>query len=155
MPFMGWGGSPSDPLYGGGLHLTLFVPIGCELSSERSSYTFQMPEEWQCEQQLALRTICLGAQARDEFHVLELVPNEEGAAVPLATLKPSVLPMVRPHRGAGGGLPHMCPICALYVPHICPLSAGHAGWGGADAPRHFPAPSGVRAGLYQRAARGQ
>uniref|UniRef100_A0A8C2TTW6 Nucleophosmin/nucleoplasmin 2 n=1 Tax=Coturnix japonica TaxID=93934 RepID=A0A8C2TTW6_COTJA len=94
MPFMGWGGSPSDPLYGGGLHLTLFVPIGCELSSERSSYTFQMPEEWQCEQQLALRTICLGAQARDEFHVLELVPNEEGAAVPLATLKPSVLPMV-------------------------------------------------------------
>ncbi|XP_015738558.1 nucleoplasmin-2 [Coturnix japonica] len=67
---------------------------GCELSSERSSYTFQMPEEWQCEQQLALRTICLGAQARDEFHVLELVPNEEGAAVPLATLKPSVLPMV-------------------------------------------------------------
>lgn len=30
---------------------------GCELSSERSSYTFQVPEEWQCEQQLALRTV--------------------------------------------------------------------------------------------------
>ncbi|KAM6191323.1 nucleoplasmin-2 isoform 3-T3 [Sarcoramphus papa] len=69
---------------------------GCELSSERDSYTFQVPEEWQCEQQLALRTICLGEMARDEFHVVEIVPAEEGdarAPVPLATLKPSVLPM--------------------------------------------------------------
>ncbi|KAM6341395.1 nucleoplasmin-2 [Podargus strigoides] len=69
---------------------------GCELSCERSSYTFQVPEEWQCEQQLALRTICLGETAQDEFHVVEIVPAEEGdahAPVPLATLKPSVLPM--------------------------------------------------------------
>ncbi|XP_074664015.1 nucleoplasmin-2 [Strix aluco] len=69
---------------------------GCELSSERDSYTFQVPEEWQCEQQLALRTVCLGEMARDEFHVVEIVSGEEGdarAPVPLATLKPSVLPM--------------------------------------------------------------
>ncbi|KAM6231994.1 nucleoplasmin-2 isoform 2-T2 [Spheniscus humboldti] len=69
---------------------------GCELSSERDSYTFQVPEEWQCEQQLALRTICLGEMARDEFHVVEIMSAEEGDAsspVPLATLKPSVLPM--------------------------------------------------------------
>ncbi|KAM9215682.1 nucleoplasmin-2 [Leptosomus discolor] len=69
---------------------------GCELSSERDSYTFQVLEEWQCEQQLALRTICLGETAQDEFHVVEIVPAEEGdarAPVPLATLKPSVLPM--------------------------------------------------------------
>ncbi|KAM6040382.1 nucleoplasmin-2 [Chlamydotis macqueenii] len=69
---------------------------GCELSSEQDSYTFRVPEEWQCEQQLALRTICLGETARDEFHVVEIVPAEEGhphAPVPLATLKPSVLPM--------------------------------------------------------------
>ncbi|KAM6036257.1 nucleoplasmin-2 isoform 4-T4 [Theristicus caerulescens] len=69
---------------------------GCELSSERDSYTFQVPEEWQCEQQLALRTICLGEAAQDEFHVVEIVAAEEGdarAPVPLATLKPSVLPM--------------------------------------------------------------
>ncbi|KAM9252534.1 nucleoplasmin-2 [Cariama cristata] len=69
---------------------------GCELSGERDSYTFQVPEEWQCEQQLALRTVCLGEMARDEFHVVEIVPAEEGdarAPVPLATLKPSVLPM--------------------------------------------------------------
>ncbi|KAM6106755.1 LOW QUALITY PROTEIN: nucleoplasmin-2 [Pterocles gutturalis] len=69
---------------------------GCELSSTWDSYTFQVPEEWQCEQQLALRTICLGETARDEFHVVEMVAAEEGdarAPVPLATLKPSVLPM--------------------------------------------------------------
>ncbi|XP_029890685.1 nucleoplasmin-2 isoform X1 [Aquila chrysaetos chrysaetos] len=68
---------------------------GCELSSEQDSYTFQVPEEWQCEQQLALRTICLGEMARDEFHVVEIVLAEGGARspVPLATLKPSVLPM--------------------------------------------------------------
>ncbi|XP_068277378.1 nucleoplasmin-2 [Nyctibius grandis] len=69
---------------------------GCELSSQQDSYTFEVPEEWQCEQQLALRTVCLGETARDEFHVVEIVVAEEGdarAPVPLATLKPSVLPM--------------------------------------------------------------
>ncbi|XP_067168487.1 nucleoplasmin-2 isoform X2 [Apteryx mantelli] len=70
---------------------------GCELSSEKDSYTFQVPDEWQYEQQLALRTICLGEKARDEFHVVEIVPAEDGegphAPIPLATLKPSVLPM--------------------------------------------------------------
>eukprot|EP00075_Anas_platyrhynchos_P010030 XP_027299283.1 nucleoplasmin-2 isoform X7 [Anas platyrhynchos] len=33
---------------------------GCELSSQRPSYTFQAPQEWHCEQQLALRTATLG-----------------------------------------------------------------------------------------------
>ncbi|XP_075580234.1 nucleoplasmin-2 [Pelecanus crispus] len=68
---------------------------GCELSRAQDSYTFQVPEEWQCEQQLALRTVCVGEMARDEFHVVEIVPAEEGnarAPVPIATLKPSVLP---------------------------------------------------------------
>ncbi|XP_053944975.1 nucleoplasmin-2 isoform X2 [Cuculus canorus] len=69
---------------------------GCELSSEHDSYTFQVLEEGNCEQQLALRTICLGEMARDEFHVVEILPAEESSArvpMPLATLKPSVLPM--------------------------------------------------------------
>ncbi|KAM4756122.1 nucleoplasmin-2 isoform 2-T2 [Cyanocitta cristata] len=67
---------------------------GCELSSGRSSYTFQVPEEWHCEQQLVLRTICLGETARDEFHVVEVVAEDGDSRtpVPLATLKPSVLP---------------------------------------------------------------
>uniref|UniRef100_A0A8B9R8J3 Nucleophosmin/nucleoplasmin 2 n=1 Tax=Anas platyrhynchos TaxID=8839 RepID=A0A8B9R8J3_ANAPL len=67
---------------------------GCELSSQRPSYTFQAPQEWHCEQQLALRTVCLGEKARDEFHVVEIVPPlPEDTPVPIATLKPSVLPM--------------------------------------------------------------
>ncbi|XP_068518541.1 nucleoplasmin-2 isoform X4 [Anas acuta] len=67
---------------------------GCELSSQRPSYTFQAPQEWHCEQQLALRTVCLGEKARDEFHVVEIVPPlPEDPPVPIATLKPSVLPM--------------------------------------------------------------
>ncbi|XP_014115005.1 PREDICTED: nucleoplasmin-2 [Pseudopodoces humilis] len=67
---------------------------GCELSSGRSSFTFQVPEDWRCEQQLVLRTICLGETARDEFHVVEVVTEDGGGRppVPLATLKPSVLP---------------------------------------------------------------
>ncbi|XP_014817649.1 PREDICTED: nucleoplasmin ATPase-like, partial [Calidris pugnax] len=40
--------------------------------------------------------ICLGEAAPDEFHVVEILQVEEGdtrPSVPLATLKPSVLPM--------------------------------------------------------------
>ncbi|XP_063031186.1 nucleoplasmin-2 isoform X1 [Melospiza melodia melodia] len=68
---------------------------GCELTSARSSCTFQVSEDWNCEQQLVLRTVCLGEAARDEFHVLEVVAEggEGRAPLPLATLKPSVLPM--------------------------------------------------------------
>uniref|UniRef100_A0A8C4XVQ3 Nucleophosmin/nucleoplasmin 2 n=1 Tax=Gopherus evgoodei TaxID=1825980 RepID=A0A8C4XVQ3_9SAUR len=41
--------------------------------------------------------ICLGEKAKDEFNVVEIVPSEDSqdtTPVPLATLKPSVLPMV-------------------------------------------------------------
>ncbi|RLV62023.1 hypothetical protein DV515_00019764, partial [Chloebia gouldiae] len=67
---------------------------GCELSGARSSCTFRVTEDWRCEQQLVLRTACLGESARDEFHVLEVVTEDgdDRAPVPLATLKPSVLP---------------------------------------------------------------
>nr|XP_014435243.1 nucleoplasmin-2 isoform X3 [Pelodiscus sinensis] len=69
---------------------------GCELSREKQTYTFQIPQKWKYEQQLALRTICLGERAKDEFNVVEIVPSEDSkdtTPVPLATLKPSVLPM--------------------------------------------------------------
>uniref|UniRef100_A0A8C0IYK3 Nucleophosmin/nucleoplasmin 2 n=1 Tax=Chelonoidis abingdonii TaxID=106734 RepID=A0A8C0IYK3_CHEAB len=62
----------------------------------KQTYTFKIPDEWKYEQQLALRTICLGEKAKDEFNVVEIVPSEDSqdtAPVPLATLKPSVLPM--------------------------------------------------------------
>ncbi|XP_067386349.1 nucleoplasmin-2 isoform X2 [Emydura macquarii macquarii] len=69
---------------------------GCELNNAKKTYTFKIPDEWKYEQQLALRTICLGEKAKDEFNVVEIVPPEESqdtTPVPLATLKPSVLPM--------------------------------------------------------------
>ena len=102
--------------------------------------------------------ICLGETASDEFHVVEVVPNE-GGAVPLATLKPSVLPMVSGggggvgsgggvEGGSGGAAGLCCPVFCFPVP-------GHAGRSGADASRHFPAPLGVRPGVHQRAARVQ
>ncbi|XP_071435264.1 nucleoplasmin-2 [Pithys albifrons albifrons] len=68
---------------------------GCELSRQKDSYTFQMPEGWNCEEQLALCTICLGETAQDEFHMVEVMAEQGDTqtTVPLATLKPSVLPM--------------------------------------------------------------
>ncbi|XP_030365771.1 nucleoplasmin-2 isoform X2 [Strigops habroptila] len=70
----------------------LSVIWGCELSRERDSYSFQAPEARRCGQRLSLCAVCMGELAQDEFHVVELVLAEDGAAVPLAMLKPSVLP---------------------------------------------------------------
>ncbi|XP_015284872.1 PREDICTED: nucleoplasmin ATPase-like [Gekko japonicus] len=70
---------------------------GCELTRETPTYTFEVPEEWSYEQQLALRTICLGEKAKDEFNVVEVVPqkdSKESAPVCIANLKLSVLPMI-------------------------------------------------------------
>ncbi|ETE67041.1 hypothetical protein L345_07175, partial [Ophiophagus hannah] len=69
---------------------------GCQLNRENPVYTFDTPEEWSCEQQLALRTICLGENAKDEFHVVEIVPPKSSTIstpVRIATLKLSILPM--------------------------------------------------------------
>ncbi|XP_073459934.1 nucleoplasmin-like [Aquarana catesbeiana] len=49
------------------------------------------------EHQLALRTVCLGNTAKDEFHIVEIVlqavEGSDAKPVPIATLKPSILPM--------------------------------------------------------------
>ncbi|XP_063167433.1 nucleoplasmin-like [Candoia aspera] len=69
---------------------------GCQLNRESRIYTFDTPEEWSCEQQLALRTICLGENAKDEFNVVEILPpksSTNSTPVRIATLKLSVLPM--------------------------------------------------------------
>nr|XP_056716855.1 nucleoplasmin-like [Euleptes europaea] len=77
---------------------TFSLVWGCELTKEKPTYTFEVTEDWSYEQQqLALRTICLGEKAKDEFHVVEIVPqkdNKESAPVCIANLKLSVLPMV-------------------------------------------------------------
>ncbi|XP_070621225.1 nucleoplasmin-2 [Erythrolamprus reginae] len=69
---------------------------GCQLNRDNPVYTFDTPEEWSHEQQLALRTICLGENAKDEFHVVEILPpksNINSNPVRIATLKLSILPM--------------------------------------------------------------
>ncbi|XP_032084651.1 nucleoplasmin-2 [Thamnophis elegans] len=69
---------------------------GCQLNRENPVYTFGIPEEWSCEQQLSLRTICLGENAKDEFHVVEILqPKDSTNSTPvrIATLKLSILPM--------------------------------------------------------------
>ncbi|XP_020633143.2 nucleoplasmin [Pogona vitticeps] len=69
---------------------------GCQLNDENRTYTFDIPEDWSYEQQLTLRTICLGENAKDEFNVVEILPpkdSKESTPVHIATLKLSVLPM--------------------------------------------------------------
>ncbi|NP_001081027.1 nucleoplasmin [Xenopus laevis] len=69
---------------------------GCELNEQNKTFEFKVEDdEEKCEHQLALRTVCLGDKAKDEFHIVEIVTQEEGAekSVPIATLKPSILPM--------------------------------------------------------------
>ncbi|XP_063301588.1 nucleoplasmin-2 isoform X2 [Pelobates fuscus] len=70
---------------------------GCELNDENKTFVFKVSDEDKCEHQLALRTICLGEKAKDEFHLVEIVPQEEEGSdekpVTIATLKPSILPM--------------------------------------------------------------
>ncbi|XP_042327778.1 nucleoplasmin-like [Sceloporus undulatus] len=69
---------------------------GCHLNSKNRSFTFNVSEEWSYEQQLALRTICLGENAKDEFNVVEIIPpkdSKDSTPVRIATLKLSVLPM--------------------------------------------------------------
>ncbi|XP_072005465.1 nucleoplasmin-2 isoform X2 [Engystomops pustulosus] len=70
---------------------------GCELNEQNKTFVFKVSDEDKSEHQLALRTVCLGDKAKDEFHIVEIVPQEvEGSdsqPVPIATLKPSILPM--------------------------------------------------------------
>nr|Q1HTZ8.1 RecName: Full=Nucleoplasmin [Rhinella marina]ABC69370.1 nucleoplasmin [Rhinella marina] len=69
---------------------------GCELNEQNKTFVFKVSDEDKSEHQLALRTVCLGDKAKDEFHVVEIVPQVEGSdvqPVPIASLKPSILPM--------------------------------------------------------------
>uniref|UniRef100_A0ABI0P0U6 Nucleophosmin n=1 Tax=Bos taurus TaxID=9913 RepID=A0ABI0P0U6_BOVIN len=73
--------------------------FGCELKADRD-YHFKVDND-ENEHQLSLRTVSLGAGAKDELHVVEAeAMNYEGSPikVTLATLKMSVQP-------TGGSLP--------------------------------------------------
>ncbi|KAL4609514.1 nucleoplasmin ATPase-like isoform X1 [Arapaima gigas] len=63
---------------------------GCELNESSRSCTFSV-DDTKFEHQLALRTMCLGEAAKDEFNVVELVTEQgdETKAFPVATLRAS------------------------------------------------------------------
>ncbi|KAM8972986.1 nucleophosmin [Pelodytes ibericus] len=70
--------------------------FGCELKSDKREYSFKVDDD-ENEHQLSLRTVGLGSSAKDELHVVEAEGlNYEGKMIKisLASLKPSVLPMV-------------------------------------------------------------
>ncbi|KAI1905381.1 hypothetical protein AGOR_G00015580 [Albula goreensis] len=67
---------------------------GCELNDTSKTGTFRTDDS-KHQHQLALRTMCLGASAKDEFNIVEVVTGEdESQAFPLATLRASGMPTV-------------------------------------------------------------
>ncbi|XP_043836785.1 nucleoplasmin-2 [Dromiciops gliroides] len=71
---------------------------GCELNWDNRSYTFDPLEDEKCRHKLVLHLMCLGEKINDDVNIVEVVPppnehGEEKSGFPIATLKPSVLPM--------------------------------------------------------------
>ncbi|XP_072341571.1 nucleoplasmin-like [Scyliorhinus torazame] len=73
--------------------MTVAVLWSCELNAGQTTQKFQISDDEIWEHQLALKTICLGVGAKDELNIVEIVPENEGAAVPIAALQLSILPM--------------------------------------------------------------
>ncbi|XP_066446516.1 nucleophosmin isoform X2 [Eleutherodactylus coqui] len=70
--------------------------FGCELKADKKDYTFKVDDD-ESEHQLSLRTVSLGAAAKDELHIIEAEGmNYEGKQLKiiLASLRPSVQPTV-------------------------------------------------------------
>ncbi|XP_044136804.1 nucleophosmin [Bufo gargarizans] len=70
--------------------------FGCELKADKKEYTFKVDDD-ESEHQLSLRTVSLGAGAKDELHIVEAEGmNYEGKQlkIVLASLRPSVQPTV-------------------------------------------------------------
>lgn len=70
--------------------------FGCELKADKKEYTFKVDDD-ESEHQLSLRTVSLGAAAKDEPHIIEAEGmSYEGKQLKiiLASLRPSVQPTV-------------------------------------------------------------
>ncbi|XP_008289155.1 nucleophosmin 1b isoform X1 [Stegastes partitus] len=68
--------------------------FGCTLKSDRREFKVDVDDD-DTEQQLSLKAVCLGAEAEDKFHMVEvegLTYDGKTTKVPLVALKPSVLP---------------------------------------------------------------
>ncbi|XP_051971951.1 nucleoplasmin-2b [Xyrauchen texanus] len=69
---------------------------GCELHESNKEESFKT-DDTNHQHQLALRTMCLGHTAKDEFNIVELVTgqgNSNVKAVPIATLHAKYMPTV-------------------------------------------------------------
>ncbi|XP_020358113.2 nucleophosmin-like [Oncorhynchus kisutch] len=67
--------------------------FGCTLKSDRKE--FKVEEDDDADHQLSLKAVCLGAEAEEEFHTVEIegiTYDGKTTKIPLAVLKPSVLP---------------------------------------------------------------
>ncbi|XP_062416488.1 nucleophosmin 1b isoform X1 [Pungitius pungitius] len=68
--------------------------FGCTLKSDKREFRVDADDD-DAEQQLSLKAVCLGAEAEDKFHMVEiegLTYDGKSTKVPLVVLKPSVLP---------------------------------------------------------------
>ncbi|KAK9518437.1 hypothetical protein VZT92_023743 [Zoarces viviparus] len=68
--------------------------FGCTLKSDKREFKIDVDDD-DTEQQLSLKAVCLGAEAEDKFHMVEiegLTYDGKSTKVPLVVLKPSVLP---------------------------------------------------------------
>lgn len=70
--------------------------FGCELKSDKKEYSFKVDDD-ENDHQLSLRTVSVGAGAKDELHIVEAEGMNYQAKpikIVLASLKPSVQPTV-------------------------------------------------------------
>ncbi|XP_040904307.1 nucleophosmin 1b isoform X2 [Toxotes jaculatrix] len=68
--------------------------FGCTLKSDKREFKVDVDDD-DTEQQLSLKAVCLGADAEDKFHMVEvegLTYDGKTTKVPLVVLKPSILP---------------------------------------------------------------
>ncbi|XP_052006239.1 nucleophosmin 1b [Xyrauchen texanus] len=69
--------------------------FGCSLKAEKKEHKVEVDDDDEAEHQLSLKAVCLGAEAEDKFHTVEmegLTYDGKSTKITLAVLKPSVLP---------------------------------------------------------------
>ncbi|KAK7137604.1 hypothetical protein R3I94_013302 [Phoxinus phoxinus] len=68
--------------------------FGCSLKADKKEHKVELDDD-ESEHQLSLKAVCLGAEAEDKFHTVEmegLTYGGKSTKITLAVLKPSVLP---------------------------------------------------------------
>ncbi|XP_077103509.1 nucleophosmin 1b isoform X1 [Siphateles boraxobius] len=68
--------------------------FGCSLKADKKEHKVELDDD-ESEHQLSLKSVCLGAEAEDKFHTVEmegLTYDGKMTKITLAVLKPSVLP---------------------------------------------------------------